>query len=175
MHSFLHRICSPGRVKSHDVLLARMASGFRSYIWDPFLIVSQIATMQSIFYLGFGLWLCFVDLVLEVPQSLDHIFSYRVSTFDYLCLHAVFSISWKLKCHILPSVCVLCHKGLICRSTHCIVWCQSSRMVQCLQNCVDFLLNSLLTLKRVNLSIILQGWTLKNIWKKVHKTRPCAI
>ncbi|PIK39136.1 hypothetical protein BSL78_24025 [Apostichopus japonicus] len=54
-----------------------MASGFRSYVWDPFLIISQIATMQSIFYMGFGLWLCFVDLVLQVPQSLDHLFSYR--------------------------------------------------------------------------------------------------
>ncbi|KAJ8041552.1 Protein SYS1-like [Holothuria leucospilota] len=54
-----------------------MTSGFRSYVWDPLLIISQIATMQSIFYLGFGVWLSLVDLVLQEPQSLDHIFSYK--------------------------------------------------------------------------------------------------
>lgn len=57
-----------------------MASNFRSYIWDPILIVSQIALMQCIYYSFLGLWLAGVDSLVQSSRSLDQIFSYEVSS-----------------------------------------------------------------------------------------------
>lgn len=56
-----------------------MASSFRSYIWDPVLIVSQIVLMQCIYYSFLGLWLAGVDSLVQTSRSLDQIFSYEVS------------------------------------------------------------------------------------------------
>lgn len=56
-----------------------MASHFRSYIWDPVLIVSQIVLMQCIYYSFLGLWLAGVDSLVQSSRSLDQIFSYEVS------------------------------------------------------------------------------------------------
>lgn len=56
-----------------------MASHFRSYIWDPVLIVSQIVLMQCIYYGFLGLWLAGVDSLVQTSHSLDQIFSYEVS------------------------------------------------------------------------------------------------
>lgn len=56
-----------------------MASHFRSYIWDPVLIVSQIVLMQCIYYSFLGLWLAGVDSLVQSSRSLDQIFSYDVS------------------------------------------------------------------------------------------------
>lgn len=56
-----------------------MASHFRSYIWDPVLIVSQIVLMQCIYYSFLGLWLAGVDSLVQTNRSLDQIFSYDVS------------------------------------------------------------------------------------------------
>lgn len=56
-----------------------MASHFRSYIWDPVLIVSQIVLMQCIYYSFLGLWLAGVDSLVHSSRSLDQIFSYEVS------------------------------------------------------------------------------------------------
>ncbi|KAI4827670.1 protein SYS1 homolog [Gymnodraco acuticeps] len=53
-----------------------MASHFRSYIWDPVLIVSQIVLMQCIYYSFLGLWLAGVDSLVHTNRSLDQIFSY---------------------------------------------------------------------------------------------------
>ena len=67
-----------------------MASHFRSYIWDPVLIVSQIALMQCIYYSFLGLWLAGVDSLVQTYRSLDQIFSYEVSLQYYLrCSHAL--------------------------------------------------------------------------------------
>lgn len=55
-----------------------MASHFRSYIWDPVLIVSQIVLMQCIYYSFLGLWLAGVDSLVQSSRSLDQIFSYEV-------------------------------------------------------------------------------------------------
>lgn len=55
-----------------------MASHFRSYIWDPVLIVSQILLMQCIYYSFLGLWLAGVDSLVQTNRSLDQIFSYEV-------------------------------------------------------------------------------------------------
>lgn len=58
-----------------------MASHFRSYIWDPVLIVSQIVLMQCIYYSFLGLWLAGVDSLVQSNRSLDQIFSYDVLGF----------------------------------------------------------------------------------------------
>jgi len=57
-----------------------MGSHFRSYIWDPILIISQIVLMQCIYYSFLGLWLAGVDGLVHSSRSLDQIFSYEVRT-----------------------------------------------------------------------------------------------
>lgn len=55
-----------------------MGSHFRSYIWDPVLIVSQILLMQCIYYSFLGLWLAGVDCLVQTSRSLNQMFSYDV-------------------------------------------------------------------------------------------------
>lgn len=62
-----------------------MSSKFRSKIWDPMLIVSQIISMQFLFYsflliLNFlsNEFLNFTNLSDQVGYSLDQIFDYRL-------------------------------------------------------------------------------------------------
>ena len=57
-----------------------MPGQFRSYVWDPVLIIGQILSMQSAFYLGLGLWIVVVDYILASHRSLDQVFSYEVSS-----------------------------------------------------------------------------------------------
>ncbi|KAG8443925.1 hypothetical protein GDO86_009212 [Hymenochirus boettgeri] len=52
-----------------------MAGQFRSYIWDPILIASQIILMQFVYYSCLGLWLAALDLVIHYNPSLDQIFN----------------------------------------------------------------------------------------------------
>lgn len=58
-----------------------MASQFRSYIWDPVLIICQIVLMQCIYYSFLGLWLAGVDSLVQASRSMDQIFSYEVLGF----------------------------------------------------------------------------------------------
>ncbi|XP_057701120.1 protein SYS1 homolog isoform X3 [Corythoichthys intestinalis] len=58
-----------------------MGSHFRSYIWDPVLIVFQIVLMQCIYYSFLGLWLAGVDSLVQRRSSLDQIFSYEILGF----------------------------------------------------------------------------------------------
>lgn len=60
---------------------------FRSYIWDPVLILSQILLMQCIYYSFLGLWLAGVDSLIQTSRSLDQIFNYEVSS-NFLILFA---------------------------------------------------------------------------------------
>ncbi|KAH0619099.1 hypothetical protein JD844_018765 [Phrynosoma platyrhinos] len=55
-----------------------MAPQFRSYVWDPALILSQIVLMQAVYYSSLGLWLALVDSLVQNSPSLDQIFSYEV-------------------------------------------------------------------------------------------------
>lgn len=57
----------------------RMAGQFRFAVWDPILIVSQILTMQSIYYTCLGLWVALMEVLLGTNPSLDHMFNYQVS------------------------------------------------------------------------------------------------
>ena len=56
-----------------------MAGGFRSNIFDPILVVSQIVALQCCFYVTMGLWLVMADVVAGIELSVDQLFDYRVS------------------------------------------------------------------------------------------------
>ncbi|XP_068721637.1 protein SYS1 homolog isoform X1 [Montipora capricornis] len=51
-----------------------MAAGFRSYVWDPSLIISQIAAIQCVFYLFLAFWILLVDFWTGSTRSLDQFF-----------------------------------------------------------------------------------------------------
>lgn len=55
-----------------------MAGTFRYTVWDPLMILAQMATLQCAYYVSLGLWIFFFDLVAGSPRSLDHIFKYEV-------------------------------------------------------------------------------------------------
>ncbi|KAE8601022.1 hypothetical protein XENTR_v10013501 [Xenopus tropicalis] len=59
-----------------------MAGQFRSYIWDPVLIISQILLMQLIYYSCLGLWIAVLDLVVHYSPSLDQIFNCGILGFS---------------------------------------------------------------------------------------------
>lgn len=80
----------PGRPEAHgpaaltpapgggQAALAGMAGQFRSYVWDPLLILSQIVLMQNVYYGSLGLWLALVDGLLRSSPSLDQVFDAEV-------------------------------------------------------------------------------------------------
>lgn len=57
-----------------------MAGQFRSYVWDPLLIVSQIVLMQTVYYGSLGLWLALVDALVRSSPSLDQMFDAEVGS-----------------------------------------------------------------------------------------------
>lgn len=57
---------------------AGMAGQFRSYVWDPLLILSQIVLMQTVYYGSLGLWLALVDALVRSSPSLDQMFDAEV-------------------------------------------------------------------------------------------------
>ncbi|XP_032461535.1 protein SYS1 homolog isoform X2 [Phocoena sinus] len=58
---------------------AGMAGQFRSYVWDPLLILSQIVLMQTVYYGSLGLWLALVDGLVRSSPSLDQMFDAEFS------------------------------------------------------------------------------------------------
>lgn len=59
-------------------LSSNMAAGFRSYVWDPCLIVSQIVAVQCVFYLFLAFWVVLVDVWTGSTLSLRQFFHYEV-------------------------------------------------------------------------------------------------
>ena len=57
-----------------------MAAGFRSYVWDPCLIISQIVAVQCVFYIFLALWILLVDFWTGSTRSLDQFFRAKVRT-----------------------------------------------------------------------------------------------
>jgi hypothetical protein len=53
-------------------------NGFRSQKWDPWLIVSQIIAIQTLYYLGLGFWVLLITFAVDRAASLDYFFSYEV-------------------------------------------------------------------------------------------------
>lgn len=54
-----------------------MAGQFRSSVWDPILILSQIAAIQGAFYVSLGFWIFIMDYIVGTYKSLDQIFGYE--------------------------------------------------------------------------------------------------
>ncbi|XP_060081286.1 protein SYS1 homolog [Ylistrum balloti] len=55
--------------------LPRMTGHFRSNVWDPVLIISQIVSMQCQFYLILGIWNYFMNTFGNFDSSLDKVFT----------------------------------------------------------------------------------------------------
>lgn len=84
----------PGRPRLHGAaaltqapgggraLRAGMAGQFRSYVWDPLLILSQIVLMQTVYYGSLGLWLALVDGLVRSSPSLDQMFDAEILGFS---------------------------------------------------------------------------------------------
>jgi len=53
-----------------------MGNQFRYTVWDPWMIISQILTLQAIYYVSLGLWITVFSFLTDSPRSLDQIFSY---------------------------------------------------------------------------------------------------
>jgi len=51
--------------------------GFRSSVWDPCLIISQIVAVQSVFYLTLGSWIATMDYIGGWNNTLDKVFGYE--------------------------------------------------------------------------------------------------
>ncbi|XP_064393142.1 protein SYS1 homolog [Halichondria panicea] len=54
-----------------------MAMGFRSNIFDPLLVGSQILALQCCFYVTMGLWLVLADMIAGIQLSVDQLFDYK--------------------------------------------------------------------------------------------------
>lgn len=50
---------------------------FRYTVWDPFMILSQMSTLQCLYYVSLGIWIFIFDVLSGTPRSLDHIFQYQ--------------------------------------------------------------------------------------------------
>ena len=53
-----------------------MAGNFRYTVWDPWMILAQMATLQCWYYVSLGLWLFILEALTGYPRNLDHIFKY---------------------------------------------------------------------------------------------------
>ena len=58
--------------------LFNMAAQFRSNLWDPVLIVSQIIAIQCTYYVGLGVWILIFDFWMGSVHSLHQVFSDKV-------------------------------------------------------------------------------------------------
>ncbi|XP_070575330.1 protein SYS1 homolog isoform X2 [Ptychodera flava] len=54
-----------------------MAGSFRTNVWDPGLIISQMFAMQTVYYFFLGLWLVLVDLISSRTRSVDQLFNFE--------------------------------------------------------------------------------------------------
>ena len=50
---------------------------FRSYVWDPVLIISQIIAVQTFYYIALGLLLAAFDVLFAGSLSIAQLFDYR--------------------------------------------------------------------------------------------------
>ncbi|KAI6655887.1 hypothetical protein LOD99_1621 [Oopsacas minuta] len=109
-----------------------MPSVFRSFIWDPVLIIAQITTLQSIYYFSYGLLVYVVDSAwLGDSVTLSYIFnSHHLTTTHWYQIIPILTNSlllsiavWKIvqraklcidfaaTCHIIHLVVCTCYGG----------------------------------------------------------------
>ena len=92
----------------------RSMSGFRSHKWDPFLIISQIIAIQTVYYVGLGMWTFYITLFLKRTPSLDYLFSYDVRPYliRWLSLSIILDLptlylEWSINYQCISSQCFL--------------------------------------------------------------------
>jgi hypothetical protein len=69
-------------------IMKKVTGQFRNTTWDPLLIISQIIALQCVMYVGLGLWMIFMDLLVGSSRSLDHLFKYQVTVLlNIICFH----------------------------------------------------------------------------------------
>ena len=78
-----NKFCENNENSISFVEMRRMTGGgsFRYTVWDPFMIVSQMSTLQCLYYVSLGIWIFVFDVLSGTPRSLDHIFQYQVCVF----------------------------------------------------------------------------------------------
>ncbi|GFO47371.1 protein sys1 like protein [Plakobranchus ocellatus] len=59
-----------------------MAGQFRSFQWDPVLIIAQIVAMVSLWYFNLGLWVFTLDVIGKFDLSTEQMFTQSVSSVD---------------------------------------------------------------------------------------------
>ncbi|XP_067006460.1 protein SYS1 homolog [Anabrus simplex] len=57
--------------------MKKLTGQFRNTTWDPLLIICQIVAMQCVFYVGLGLWMLVMNVLVGSSRSLDHLFKYE--------------------------------------------------------------------------------------------------
>ena len=55
-----------------------MASAFRYYVWDPYLLLLQILTLQCMYYAVLSITAAMTAHAVDAPMSLDLIFAEEV-------------------------------------------------------------------------------------------------
>ena len=74
-----NRITKGRHNRDNSLGMAGPGSGsFRYTVWDPFMIIAQMATLQSLYYVSLGVWIFIFDTMQGSPRSLDQIFKYQV-------------------------------------------------------------------------------------------------
>lgn len=76
-----------------------MKGKFRVTVWDPILLISQILTIQALFYTSLAIFVFIVDFLFADTPSITHIFAYHVISFQ--SGHNVFIIL----CFLVNAVC----------------------------------------------------------------------
>ena len=78
-HILNKKISKSRSKKDNAAVMAGGGTGsFRYTVWDPLMIIAQIATLQSLYYVSLGLWIFIFDILQGLPRSLDQIFTYQV-------------------------------------------------------------------------------------------------
>lgn len=61
--------------------MKKFTGSFRYTQWDPWLIISQIISVQCLMYVTLGVILTILGMLAGDSRTLDHIFEYHVSFF----------------------------------------------------------------------------------------------
>ena len=65
--------------------MAGNSGKFRSYVWDPWLIISQIIAVQFTFYFCLGVWMFSIDKMSGRIVDVNQIFDGKVIYVFYNC------------------------------------------------------------------------------------------
>ncbi|KAG5872414.1 hypothetical protein JTB14_013659 [Gonioctena quinquepunctata] len=57
--------------------MKKLSGSFRYTQWDPWLIIFQIISIQTLLYVSLGLILALLSTLVGEPKTLDHIFEYH--------------------------------------------------------------------------------------------------